>query len=88
MLYYVIVVVLWLYCVVLCIVPTVRTVLYFVLSTVLEDSTLYLLRTVYCTYCTLTLLDLINDTNEFWIKTKILLLVLNLGVYGFRPKSP
>ena len=87
MLYYVIVVVLWLYCVVLCIVPTVRTVLYFVLSTVLEDSTLYLLRTVYCTYCTLTLWDLINDTNEFWIKTK-LLLVLNLGVYGFRPKSP
>ena len=64
-----------------------RTVLYFVLSTVLEDSPLYFLRTVYCTYCTLTLWDLINDTNEFWIKTK-LLLVLNLGVYGFRPKSP
>ena len=70
------------YCVVLCTVPEDGTVLY----TVFEDSVLYL-RTVHCTYCTLTILDLINDTNEFQINL-ILLLVLNLGVYGFRPKSP
>ena len=37
--------------------------------TVLEDSVLYL-RTVHCTYCTLTIDWLINDTNEFWITIK------------------
>ena len=53
-----------------------RTVMYFVLY----------LRAIHCTYCTLTILNLINNINEFWIKTK--LLVLNLRVYGFRSKIP
>ena len=64
-LYYVIVIVLY---VVLCCTLYCTSVLEDS-CTVLEDSVLCL-RTVHCTYCTLTMFDLINDTNDFEVLNK------------------
>ena len=52
------------HCIMLCFV-VLCTVLYLVvICTVFEDSVMHL-RTVHCTYCTLTMFDLIKDMNDF-----------------------